>query len=163
MSKSNPFDGKFNTRFAGVQAEFANDLCRVLAFEPILAEKLAVDIANDFGRIESAQVKGVKIGAAKKSDRMMDIKVTLEAVKGLESLRLSLYRTLQELRRVQVETGIKYGEITLSDNVAELVANERVKIAEMAERGEPWMNPALKAEIAKAEKQMTDAKIVNAK
>lgn len=157
-SMSNPFKDKFPGSTAhAVQSEYANDLVRVLGVDAILAEKMAIDIMADFGRLESAEIKTIKVGKAKKADRMMDVKVSLEALKGVETERLYCFRLLQELRRVQVELGVKYGEVTLPEN-------RRVAIAGMLEklRGneKPWENIYLKRQMERAEKGLANAREV---
>lgn len=140
---SNPFDGKFASRFAGIQTEYANDLVRVLGVPSMLAEKMASDIAADFGRLENADVKGVKIGKAKKENRMMDVKISLGALKTVETERLYCYRVLQELRAVQLETGIKMSGVELPEKRAKAIAEMHQAMIEAEKSGKGWINPCI--------------------
>lgn len=157
-SMSNPFKDKFPGSTAhAIQSEYANDLVRVLGVDSILAEKMAIDIMADFGRLESAEIKTIKVGRAKKADRMMDVKVSLEALKGVETERLYCFRLLQELRRVQVELGVNYGEVTLPENrhLAIVVMTDKLRGAE-----KPWENIYLKRQMERAEKGLANAREV---
>lgn len=103
---SNPYkdNGMFQGSWRNIQAEYCNDLVRVLQVHPIDAEKMATDIAADLGRIESLKAKSGKIGKFNK-DALADFKVTTEDLQVRINHRLYCYRLMQQISAFRKEFG----------------------------------------------------------